>query len=538
MKLAQKLVSLSGLFRRSLQARGVAFTLVLSGLATIILGGFLSYSIGNGLFQTRTQQILAESTRLMSETQKTLAASSVTDDVGLQSLLNSIVPKLELNSTSQTRLVALVSTPNTTTTNIILQTPISADFDTSLISQDLRAQVATNTSQVSYQLVTLNALGTQQPGMLVGSRVIVPLAGPYELFLLYSLQNEQQTLDFVQQTLVVGGIILMLIIGTVSYFVTNFLVRPVQEAADIAEKLSEGDLNQRMTERGQDVVAKLARSFNKMASSLRLKIQQYENVSQLQQRFVSDVSHELRTPMTTIMMAGDRLFENRDKLEPQLKRSAELLHDQVDRFSRLLNDLLEISRYDAGQVKAKFDWQDINQVIQNAVDGIRPLAIKKSTPIRYSALLNTVLVEIDSIRIERLLRNLLANAAEHGEGKPIEVMVGANDSAVAISVTDHGIGMSEEDCEHVFDRFWRGDPSRVRTTGGNGLGLAISLEDALLHNGWLQVYARPGKGATFRLTLPLDQEKVIKVSPLPLKPKTATKATVKSAAKSSGVKNA
>lgn len=519
MKVAQRLLSLSGLFRRSLQARGVAITIALSGILLILLGGFLSYSIGNGLYQNRTQQILAESSRLMSETQSTLSASSVADEVELQTLVNAIVPKLELNSTAQTRLVALIRSPNATDTGVLLQSPISADFDTALITKDLRDQILESPDKVSYQSVKINQAGSEEPGVVVGSEITIPLAGQYELFLLYSLQNEQRTLDFMQQTLVVGGIILMLIIGTVSFFVTDFLVKPVQQAADIAEKLSEGDLNQRMTERGQDVVARLARSFNKMASSLRLKIQQYEHVSHLQQRFVSDVSHELRTPMTTIMMAGDRIFDRREQLDPQLKRSAELLHDQLDRFGRLLNDLLEISRYDAGQVKANFEWQDFNQVVQNAVDSLEPLAIKKNTPIQFKPLGESVLVEVDGVRIERLLRNLLANAAEHGEGKPIEVEVGVNENAVAVTVTDQGVGMTEEDSQRVFDRFWRGDPSRVRTTGGNGLGLAISLEDAHLHNGWLQVWARPNLGARFRLTLPLNRELVIKTSPLVLEPK-------------------
>lgn len=516
---AQKLFSLTGLFRRSLQARGVAFTLALSGVALVVLGGFLSYSIGNGLYQTRTQQILAESTRLVSETQNTLSASSVSDEVSLQSLVNAIVPKLELNSTAQTRLVALIKVPDSTTSSVLLQSPISADFDTALISKDLRQQVAESSNQVNYQSVRLLSAGIEQPGLIVGSIITIPLAGDYGLYLLYSLQNEQQTLDFMQQTLVVGGLILMLIIGTVSFFVTDFLVKPVQQAADIAEKLSEGDLNQRMTERGQDVVARLARSFNKMASSLRLKIQQYENVSQLQQRFVSDVSHELRTPLTTIMMAGDRLFDRRDQLDPQLKRSAELLHDQLDRFGRLLNDLLEISRYDAGQVKANFEWQDFNQVVQNAVESVKPLAMTKKTPIKFKPMKEPVLVELDALRIERLLRNLLANAAEHGEAKPISVEIGANVSSVAVTVTDRGIGMTEEECERVFDRFWRGDPSRVRTTGGNGLGLAISIEDAHLHNGWLQVWSQPKQGASFRLTLPINRDLVIKNSPLALPPK-------------------
>jgi two-component system sensor histidine kinase MtrB len=127
---------------------------------------------------------------------------------------------------------------------------------------------------------------------------------------------------------------------------------------------------------------------------------------------------------------------------------------------------------------------------------------------------------MDSRRIERLLRNLLANAVEHGEGKPILVCVGADDKAVAVSVTDYGVGMSRAQLDRVFDRFWRADPARKRTTGGTGLGLAISLEDTNLHNGWLQVWAKPNEGASFRLTLPRKAGQVFTESPLALPPTT------------------
>jgi two-component system sensor histidine kinase MtrB len=131
------------------------------------------------------------------------------------------------------------------------------------------------------------------------------------------------------------------------------------------------------------------------------------------------------------------------------------------------------------------------------------------------------------------LRNLLANAVEHGEGKPILVCVGANEKAVAVSVTDYGVGMSREQLDRVFDRFWRADPARKRTTGGTGLGLAISLEDTNLHNGWLQVWAKPNQGASFRLTLPRKAGQVFTESPLPLPP-TSRPASLKRPAKKSG----
>jgi two-component system sensor histidine kinase MtrB len=120
------------------------------------------------------------------------------------------------------------------------------------------------------------------------------------------------------------------------------------------------------------------------------------------------------------------------------------------------------------------------------------------------------------IRIERILNNLLTNAIEHSEGKPVKIRVAQNDTAVAVSVTDQGIGMTEAELEQAFERFWRADPSRKRTTGGTGLGLAISIEDAQLHNGLLEVTAAPNLGACFRLTLPKRQDLAIGVSPLPL----------------------
>jgi two-component system sensor histidine kinase MtrB len=253
-----------------------------------------------------------------------------------------------------------------------------------------------------------------------------------------------------------------------------------------------------------------------MADSLQQQITKLASVSKMQQRFVSDVSHELRTPLTTIKLAGDLIFEARDSLDPSLKRSAELLNGQIVRFETLLNDLLEISRYDAGAVRAELEIHDLNQIVGMAVASIEPLATDRGSQIQIDMPPEEVLAEFDARRIERLLRNLLANAIEHGESKPILVAVGINDKAVAVSVTDSGVGMGKLELERVFDRFWRADPARKRTTGGTGLGLAISLEDTLLHGGSLDVWARPNQGASFRLTLPKVQGSDYDESPLPL----------------------
>jgi two-component system sensor histidine kinase MtrB len=182
----------------------------------------------------------------------------------------------------------------------------------------------------------------------------------------------------------------------------------------------------------------------------------------------------------------------------------------------LLNDLLEISRYDAGAVRPELEIHDLNQVVGSAISSIDPLALKRGSVIEVEIPNDEVMAEFDSRRIERLLRNLLANAIEHGEGKPIRVAVGMNETAVAVSVTDNGVGMNETELSRVFDRFWRADPARKRTTGGTGLGLAISLEDTLLHGGSLDVWAKPNAGASFRLTLPKVQGEQVAESPLEL----------------------
>jgi two-component system sensor histidine kinase MtrB len=350
--------------------------------------------------------------------------------------------------------------------------------------------------------------------LVVGSPIQIPLAGSHELYLVFDLKSDQQTLNFVQQTLVIGGLAIIFIIGGVAYLVTGWIVRPVKIAAEVSEEIADGALDVRLLEKGEDVVSLLAKSFNRMADSLQQQITKLASVSKMQQRFVSDVSHELRTPLTTIKLAGDLIFEGREGLDPSLKRSAEILQGQIERFEVLLNDLLEISRYDAGAVRPELEIHDLNQVVGSAIASIDPLASKRGSAIEIDLPQGEVLAEIDYRRIERLLRNLLANAIEHGEGKPIQVAVGVNEEAVAVRVTDNGVGMNESELARVFDRFWRADPARKRTLGGTGLGLSISAEDAKLHRGDIQVWAAPGKGAHFVLTLPISQKNEIESYPI------------------------
>jgi two-component system sensor histidine kinase MtrB len=509
---------LARFWRTSLQFRTVTITVVLSGLAVLIIGSSIAVSIGNNLFDSRSNQVQDEARSAHNLAQEIFDAAEPTGDQGptveLDSLPGTVRDKILPSTTAQGGTAfAILRTPGQNTPSI-MQPASSTNFP-NVVSDALRARVVADTQHVQYQSVTLP---NGSPALVVGSHVTVPSAGSYELYLVYNLSQVAVTLNFVQQTLLLGGLALILLIGAVTYIVVRLVVGPIRVAAETSEKLAAGQLEQRIPEKGEDVIATLARSFNRMADSLQEQITKLAELSRLQQRFVSDVSHELRTPLTTIRLAGDVLYDQRNSFEPSTARTAELLHTQVQRFEVLLADLLEVSRYDAGAVELELEPTNLVRLVEDAVDSMQPLAEERGSDLRLVAPGGYFEAEVDARRIRRVLRNLLGNAIEHGEGRPIVVMVDSNESAIALAVRDYGIGMKKADVSRVFDRFWRADPSRQRTIGGTGLGLAISLEDAALHDGRLEVWSEVGVGTCFRLTLPRERGKPIVSSPLELPP--------------------
>jgi two-component system sensor histidine kinase MtrB len=501
-------------FRSSLTLRALVYTVALSGTALIVLGGVLSVSIGNGLFSRKTEQAVIESNRAKFTVSRIFEGVSDQGSWRLERALDEVVPELESIGVSQTRQVAFLHSESQTNAKN-LSSPTSAGMDLSLITTDFRKQV-TNEVGLQTRTVQIQRLGESTPAILIGQKFVLPGGHQYELYLVYDMYNEQQTLLFVQRTLVLGGFVTLMIIGFFSFLVTSWLVRPVQEAADASELLANGDLDRRLAVRGTDVAAVLATSFNHMADSLQEKITAMGELSKMQQRFVSDVSHELRTPLTTMKLAADYLNEHKEGLPEFTERSIVNLHGQMDRFDLLLADLLEISRYDAEGIEPVFEVHDMNGIVGHCLASIQPFADSKGVYLEADIPSGAVQVEVDSKRIERILNNLLTNAIEHSESKPVLIRVAQNEKAVAVSVTDRGIGMNQEEITQVFDRFWRADPSRKRTTGGTGLGLAISYEDAQLHLGQLEVTAEPGVGACFRLTIPKRHDITDLESPLPL----------------------
>ncbi len=510
------------LWRGSLRTRTIVITMVLSALAVTAVGVVISTSVRTNLFDSRRDQVLAEAGRAAEQAQRMFTnAAELGDAADVQATADSALDAVQ-RSTTASYLALLRSPAQGDVPQLVDNRASFVDFGARFVSRELSAAVAAGDgSELAWQPVAITSEARTDPGITTGATIDTISSGQYELYLVYDLADVQQTLDFVQGILVAAGVALVLLFAGAAFVVVRLVVGPVRVAASVSEKLAAGELEERLPVKGDDELATLARSFNRMADSLQRQIRQLADLSRVQQRFVSDVSHELRTPLTTIRLAGDVLYDQRGDFPPTTARTAELLHTQIGRFEAMLADLLEMSRYDAGAVQLETDPTNLVRLVEESVEAVEPLAVQKGSEIRLVAPGGYFEADVDARRIRRILQNLLGNAIDHGESKPIVVFVDSDERAVAIAVRDYGVGMAPADVARVFDRFWRADPSRQRTTGGTGLGLAISLEDTALHGGDLAVWSEPGEGSCFRLTLPRHRgDELAGLSPLALPPDT------------------
>jgi two-component system sensor histidine kinase MtrB len=503
------------IWRSSLQIRVGAITMLVAGTVVVIVSLVLFSQIRDQLLRVKREAAIDQAQQGVFFAQEQVTGIAAGDAPTVRSALERTVQQLlqRGGAAGDFDVVMVYRTGSR-------ETPaVSRSFIDDALPADLRADVADGNQSYKYALVP-DEERDPQPTLLVGAPVPTDQPGSeeIELYFAFPLDQEQESLALIRGTVVIIGVALTLLVVGIGVLVTRLVVDPVRQAAGTAQRLAEGQLEERMAVRGEDELARLATSFNAMADSLQRQITQLEGLSQLQQRFTSDVSHELRTPLTTVQMAADVLHDAREDFPPHVARSAELLRAELDRFEGLLTDLLEISRYDAGAAVLDAEATDLGALIGRVVAGMEPLAELHESDLVVAAPEEPVIADVDARRVGRVLRNLVGNAIEHGAGKPVEVTLACNRNAAAITVRDYGVGLSSAEAQHVFDRFWRADPSRVRTVGGSGLGLSISLEDARLHGGWLQVWGQPGHGAQFRLTLPLNAGGELSSSPLPLRP--------------------
>jgi len=504
------------LWKHSLQFRVTVSTLALSSAVVFVLGMVLQNQITERLLQTKRDAAI-EQTRAAAETAagELVGLGSETQDA-LKNRLANALKKIATTPTGSDSSSAAGSFEPVLAAGGREQAGadvVSAGpFDK--VPPRLRQFVESDQlSRVEHTVPDAN--GTRTTYLIVGTP-LTSVATPVQLYLLFPLTSEQNTVSTVQNTLLVGGLVLLLLLAGITNLVTRQVVRPVRQAAAAAEQFAGGDLDQRLAVLGEDDLAKLAVSYNGMAASIQHQIRQLEEFGGLQRRFTSDVSHELRTPLTTVRMAADVLHASREQFPAGLARSTELLVDELDRFEALLGDLLEISRLDAGVEELAAEFIDVRPIATRAVEQVRVIAGNAGSSVELVLPEEEATAEVDARRVERILRNLLANAVDHSEGKPVVLTVGVNKTAVAITVRDHGVGLRPGEAELVFNRFWRADPSRNRRTGGTGLGLAISQEDARLHGGVLDAWGAPGQGACFRLMLPRHQDVPVGIEDSPL----------------------
>ncbi|HOC13734.1 MAG TPA: MtrAB system histidine kinase MtrB [Propionicimonas sp.] len=497
-----------------LWSRSLPFQVVVTTLAAAIVilaatGWFLMEQSSRGIMAGKTQASVAEASAVVSNMQRDL---STTD--------------LRTTSASEriTRLAREATNRGLAGNQyfVVVETPIqkigTGGLAPESIPDSIRESVGSGDGLWSTPtLIRFTDSRPDEPGLVVAATLQAPGQAPYPIFFLFSTSQEKATLAVVQQATLATGVFLLAGLTLTVYLIALQVLRPVRAARLAAEQLASGHLEDRMAVVGTEDLAGLARSMNHMAEELDKKITQLQNLSLVQQRFVSDVSHELRTPLTTIRMAAEVLHSHRDEFDAVSRRSTELLSAELDRFEGLLTDLLEISRFDAGAAQLALDYVDLTVLAGEEMAAQQRLAERTHTQLTLDSGGNCV-AEVDGRRIRRVLRNLITNAIEHGEGRPITVYVRGDENAVAVAVRDHGVGFTAEEGSQVFNRFWRADPSRGRHVGGTGLGLSISLEDARLHGGRLDAWGSPGAGAQFRLTVPRKAAEELQGSPWPSVP--------------------
>ncbi|WP_267245193.1 MtrAB system histidine kinase MtrB [Streptomyces sp. PR69] len=514
------------LWRRNIQLRVVVSTLLMSLGVVILLGFVVIGQVRNGLLDAKAKAAQSQAAGGFAVAREK-ANAPVAPGAGQD---GSDTDGRTAGGTWRSDLVEQLASGGQGSYNVVALSPesdgptgwgprTSGTVDPASIPRELREAVDQEPGTFeTYLQIKYGNEREPESGLVVGTRLNDIEGNPYELYYVFPLAQEEQSLNLVRGTLATAGLFVVVLLGAIAWLVVRQTVTPVRMAAGIAERLSAGRLQERMKVTGEDDIARLGEAFNKMAQNLQLKIQQLEELSRMQRRFVSDVSHELRTPLTTVRMAADVIHEARSDFDPVTARSAELLGDQLDRFESLLSDLLEISRFDAGAAALEAEAIDLRDVVRRVIGGAEPLAERKGSRIRVVGDDQPIVAEADARRVERVLRNLVVNAVEHGEGRDVVVRMAAAGGAVAVAVRDYGVGLKPGEATRVFNRFWRADPARARTTGGTGLGLSIAVEDARLHGGWLQAWGEPGGGSQFRLTLPRTADEPLRGSPIPLEP--------------------
>jgi two-component system, OmpR family, sensor histidine kinase MtrB len=484
-------------WRSSLVFRVTGTIVALSLILIWLLGSALFSRVSSGIFEEKLKLSILDAQSTARNTEIQLTYSRYQDRDALTLVFSDILdlPPKTFEGTSKEIAVFSFSNINKMfkfdgTSNLMDPRSISGKF----------REITRESKDTQWERTNLiYSDGKSEPAIVVGRDLAISSVGKYEFYVVFSLAQQEKTMNLIFNYLLLAGVVLTFLIGLTTYFAMRRLIAPIEDAARVAEELTKGNLDLRMDFQGEDEIASLGYSFNEMAVSLQQQISRLENLSKLQQRFVSDVSHELRTPLTTIRMASQVIFATKDTFEPTVARSAELLISQIERFEALLTDLLEVSRFDAQAAIMEIEETDLIALVKETIDYVHP---SQDRIVNLQAPRTPIMVDVDPRRIKRIIRNLISNALDHREDQRIDVRIVETENEVSVGVRDYGSGFNYTDRKMLFERFWRADSSRARSTGGTGLGLSISLEDAKLHQGEIEAWGERGKGAHFVLTIP------------------------------------
>lgn len=330
------------------------------------------------------------------------------------------------------------------------------------------------------------------PSLVVGG--LAP-GGSMAVYFVRGVESIGAAVDQFRRVLLLGSILLVVVALLTARIVARGILAPIEEAGQTAERIERGDLLARVPVTSHDEFGTWADRFNRMTDTLAESIRRLEAAQHQNRRFVADVSHELRTPLTALVAEASIVREHLDELPEESRRAAELLVKDVARLRTLVEELMELSRFDADAEQVALEKVDLGKLIET----VRAARSPKAT---LAAPDKPVVVDADPRRLERILGNFLDNAREHAADADVEIELDARPEDIVIAVSDRGPGVPADRLELIFDRFTKVDPSR--SGGSSGLGLAIAAEHAALMGGYLQAMNREDGGLRLELVLPRD----------------------------------
>lgn len=289
-----------------------------------------------------------------------------------------------------------------------------------------------------------------------------------------------------------------LLIGLLSFFTSSIISRPLKVLMKFVQKITNGQLDQKVDTKGKDEIAELGNAFNHMAEQL-------QRVEHSRQEFVSNVSHELKTPLSSIKVLTESLLFQENVPVEMYQEFFMDINSEVDRLNNIISDLLTLVRLDQTEVPMNIKTTNLNDMTQAILKRLIPLAKKKDIKMIYQSH-KEIFVDIDEVKLTLAISNLIENAIKYTpEGGEVRVILQSDLQDAWVSVEDTGLGIAKDEQSKIFERFYRTDKTRNRETGGTGLGLSITYRTVIMHNGSIQVESEEGKGSIFTVQIPIRQ---------------------------------